>query len=90
MNKKQLIKILRSIGNPRRLEIILYLKKYGTLNVGGIAEKLDLSFRSTSRHLQSLASADLVIRKQQSQTVFYSLSSEIPKVIENIFVRINP
>ncbi len=55
----------------------------------GRQQKIDLSFRSTSRHLQHLVSADLVMRKQQSQLVFYSLSPDIPKVINDIFARIS-
>jgi DNA-binding transcriptional ArsR family regulator len=81
MNEKQLVKILKALANPRRFEILINLKKHRSLNVSAIAEKIDLSFRSTSKHLLKLEDAGLVERRHQSREVFYVLT---PKIIRNI------
>ena len=74
--EKGTIKILKSLANPRRLQIVLLLKKQRNLNVAAVAERLDLSFRSTSKHLLNLEGAGLIERKHQSREVFYLLSPE--------------
>ncbi len=89
MNQKQLVRILKSLANPRRMQILLFLRKHRSLNVSTIAEKLDLSFRSTSRHLQHLKDAGVIDHKQDSTSVFYSLSSEIPTEVIGLFARIS-
>lgn len=87
--EKRIVKILRSLANPRRLQIILLLKKHRSLNVAAVAGKLDLSFRSTSKHLLNLESAGLIERKHQSREVFYLLSSEFKKLIVDTFARMS-
>lgn len=89
LNKRDAVKILKSLANPRRLQILLYLRKYKTMNVSAMAEKLDLSFRSTSKHLLNLENAGLIERKQQSSQVFYSVSSGIPMEVIDLFARIS-
>lgn len=89
MDKRKLVKILKSLSNPRRLQIVLHLKKYRSLNVSAVAEKLDLSFRSTSKHLANLENVGLVDRKHQSREVHYCLSSNIPSEIIGLFARMS-
>ena len=87
-NKKKVVKILKSLASSRRLEVILLLSKFKNANVSFLAEKLDLSFRSTSKHLLNLENAGLLSRKQQSNKVFYFLSSGIPQEVIGLFARI--
>lgn len=89
MDHKKAAKILRALGNPRRMQIVLHLKKDKALNVSAIAQKLNLSFRSTSRHLHHLENAGLVDRNQSGTSVFYFLSSEIPPEVMGLFARIS-
>ncbi len=83
-NQKQIIAVLKSLANPRRLQIITYLKKKESSNVYAIARKIELSHRSTSKHLLNLENAGLVSRKQRSRDVFYQLNSGISPVIISI------
>lgn len=70
---RNLAKIFKALGNQRRLKILQILGKPQVLSVGDIAQKLDLSVKSTSRHLLKLEEAGFVSRHQQSLNVFYSL-----------------
>lgn len=73
---KEKEKILKALANKRRLAIVGALKK-GELSVGDIAEKIHLSFKSTSRHLRLLSAADILEREQKGLTAFYSLSHSL-------------
>ncbi len=84
MNQKQFILVLKSLANPRRLQIVTHLKKRGALNVSVVAQTIDLSHRSTSKHLLNLENAGLVIRKQQSRDVFYQFNSEVFPAIADV------
>jgi len=63
------------------------LLKHKKLTVGEISDKIKLSFRSTSRHLKVLESADFVNWEQVGINMYYSVSPEAPKdfldLIEN-------
>ena len=89
MNEKQLMKILKALANPRRFAILANLKKNRALNVSAIAEKIDLSFRSTSKHLLKLEDVVLVERKHQSREVFYILAPKIITDVITSFVRMS-
>lgn len=71
---KELEKQLKALANFRRLEIIRYLFSVHTASVSEIAQHIKLSFKSTSRHLAVLRSAEILETKQVNLNVFYSLS----------------
>ena len=72
---KELEKILKALANKRRLAILKYLKKAGRAPVADIAEAIDLSFKSTSKHLSILLSADILEKQQSALRMFYYLSA---------------
>ena len=88
MNQRQLVKLFKALANPRRVELLIHLKRHRIMNVSFAAEKLDLSFRSTSKHLQKLEEVGLVDRKKISNEAHYSLSSGILSEIMLLFARI--
>lgn len=73
MNNRNLVKILKAIGNERRLLILQHLFKTKELSVGQISELINLSFKSTSNHLLVLSGINLVESKQVSLNKFYSI-----------------
>ena len=80
MNNKNLVKILKAIGNERRLLILQNLFKTKELSVGQISELINLSFKSTSNHLSVLSGINLVESRQVSLNKFYSIkASNFPK-----------
>ncbi|MEK9194512.1 MAG: metalloregulator ArsR/SmtB family transcription factor [Patescibacteria group bacterium] len=71
---RELEKLLKTLANKRRLLILKYLKENKKASVGEIAGAINLSFRSTSKHLAILSAADVVNRDQQGLQIFYSLN----------------
>jgi len=84
----KLEKVLKAVANRRRLAILKYLKKVDQATVSDISRKINLSFRATSRHLQILLAADLVIKYQRHLYNFYALSSNqlpfIKKLLDSL------
>ena len=71
---KTLEKTLKAVANRRRLAILDLLIKNKELNVKEIAALINLSFKSTSRHLAILASLDFVGKEQRRLYMYYSIS----------------
>ena len=51
---KELEKVLKILGNRRRLAILALLKRQSEATVGDIADSIKLSFTATSQHLAQL------------------------------------
>ncbi len=73
-------RILKALANGRRLLIVAWLKKKHEATVGDIAEYLNLSFKSTSKHLSVLFKSDLLERRQDGLEVFYFLNPKLAKL----------
>ena len=84
MTERELEKIFKAVGNKRRLLILRFLKRNKEGTVGEIAETIKLSFKSTSRHLVVLHSADIVDREQRSLAAHYHLSTNVFPVIKQL------
>ncbi len=77
---KQLERILKGLANRRRLAIIKLLARSKELPVASIADRIHLSFTSTSKHLSLLHHLDIVERRQESLVVYYRLADVLPSV----------
>ncbi len=84
MRTKEIEKILKALGNHRRLEIIACLTKHKYIPVGDIAETINLSFRSTSRHLRILLAADILEKEQQGLQVLYYVAKNQKSFVRSI------
>lgn len=84
MSEKELEKILKAVANKRRLLILRFLKKNKEATVGQIAGAIKLSFKSTSRHLAILHSADIVDREQRSTEAHYSITPNLFPLIKQL------
>ena len=73
---KTLEKTLKAVANQRRLAILDVLMKNRELNVKEIAALINLSFKSTSRHLAILASLEFVDKEQRRLYMYYSISKK--------------
>ncbi len=66
---------LKALADPTRMKIMLMLEgRRRTVNE--IVEFFELSQPTISRHLQTLADADLVKREKSGQKVYYSLNGD--------------
>lgn len=81
-------KLLTAMGNQKRILILCNLTK-GEMQVGALAEELQLSQSALSQHLAKLRHQGLVRTRREAQTVFYSISSKpvvrILQTLKDIF-----
>ncbi|MEK7478833.1 MAG: metalloregulator ArsR/SmtB family transcription factor [Patescibacteria group bacterium] len=81
---KYLEKTLKALANRRRLAILKYLKENKESSVGGIAYAIKLSFKATSKHLNILATMDILEKEQRSLQIFYRLSDDQKSVTQKV------
>jgi len=77
-NKKELTacaKQLGVVGDATRLKICYLLCHYPEVSVGEMAEILDTSVSVVSHSVKKLLELNLVRRRKESQTVYYSLTA---------------
>jgi ArsR family transcriptional regulator len=81
---KELERVLKAFANKRRIEILQLLKTRKETFVGSIAEKINLSVKSTSRHLAILYAAGLIEKAQRNTSVYYRVANDLPEVARRI------
>ena len=89
MDINQAEKFLKVLANRRRLKIIKYLSGGKKASVSELAEHLKLSFKSTSKHLLILKSADIVDGEQVSLARFYYLTQSLDSLLKSLAVLSN-
>ena len=85
IKRSEIIKIFRALGNERRFLIVKHIIDNKELTVSKISELIDLSFKSTSRHLLVLKNANLVVSRQTDLNNFYSIHGEYAKEFMKFF-----
>ncbi len=81
---KELEKCLKALANKRRLAILKILMNKKEATVGELAGAINLSFKSTSKHLAVLKSADIVEHEQRGISYFYKLNPSFPPGVKAI------
>ncbi len=76
--EKRWIIIFKTLGNINRIRIIKMLINGDSISVTGIAEKLSISIKSTSRHLLILQNLDLLDSQGKGGFVFYYFNKNLP------------
>lgn len=84
MKTSALVKITNACGNEQRLEMLKFLrnKKYAT--VSSVSKNINLSVKSTSKHLQILHAAHIVKREREGVEIYYSLNRPLNDVMKVI------
>ncbi len=77
---QNITKCLKALANERRLRILKELDRSDALTINTIAQRIKLSLKSTSKHLQKLTDCDLVEREQKSLLVWCRLNRHHPLV----------
>jgi len=67
--------LLAAMGNQKRMMILCNLAR-GEMQVGVLADKVDLSQSALSQHLAKLRTRNLVKTRRDAQAIYYSISSE--------------
>ena len=76
--------VFRALANINRLKIIAMLSDGRKMNVGDIAEALNISFKATSNHLAMLKNLDVLESQGIAGHVFYSINSQMPKDFQKV------
>ncbi|MBI5188025.1 MAG: winged helix-turn-helix transcriptional regulator [Nitrospirae bacterium] len=71
--------ICKTLGNPKRLEIIDALKD-GELTVTELVEQLKIPKANVSQHLAILRSKKLVVTRREGLNIYYSIAN--PKIVK--------
>lgn len=79
-------RMLRALGNERRLMILCKLVEWGEANVSGLAEAVGLSQPALSQHLAKMRNEGLVTFRRDSQTLWYRIAD--PR-IEQLFAALH-
>ncbi|MBI2028934.1 helix-turn-helix transcriptional regulator [Candidatus Gottesmanbacteria bacterium] len=89
-NKKELVACAQQlgvVGDTTRLKICYLLCRYPELNVGEMADILDSSISVVSHSVKKLLELELVTRRKEAQTVYYSLAkSDFNKTLKEFIV----
>ncbi len=83
---KHFERLFKALANKRRIDIIKLLTKNEQMSVSEIAENINISLKSTSKHLQKLENANLISRKQKSKWGYYSLNNFAPESLERLII----
>ncbi len=71
--------VCRTLGNPKRLQIISLLKK-GELSVGEMVRAMGIAKANLSQHLSSMKQKGILIARREGTSIYYRLAS--PKITE--------
>ena len=67
-------KLLKAIGNARRLMVLCKLVEHGEMTVGDLAGEVGLSQSALSQHLARMRDEGLVAFRRESQTLWYRIA----------------
>jgi len=81
---KRWTQIFRAFGNPNRVLIVKILARGKRMDVSGIAKKLDISIKATSKHLIILSNLDVLNPLGRHNHVFYELNLRAPADIREV------
>ncbi|MGP1393880.1 MAG: ArsR/SmtB family transcription factor [Inquilinaceae bacterium] len=65
-----------ALGDARRLGIIVRLQKQNSLSISSLCEGTDVSRQAISKHLKTLAKAQLVSSEKAGRETLYRLESQ--------------
>lgn len=68
--------VLKSLADETRLKIVTYLQTQGERNVGDIADDMNLTISTTSRHLKLLAKTGILHMRRDGTMRYYTVNSQ--------------
>ncbi len=77
MTSRKLEKLLKTVANRRRLDIVRVLSQQKSSSVIDLANRLRLSFYSTSKHLQILRQEGFITGEQAGKSIEYRLDDDL-------------
>jgi arsenate reductase len=72
-----LVKVLRALGDPKRLRMTQEIAAAGELSCGQLAELFDVSQPTISHHLRILREAEILLVREAGQHRFISVNRKL-------------
>lgn len=79
--------VLRSVANPARLAILVFLLK-GERSVAELEQTLKIRQPNLSQHLRELREVGLVKARREAKSVFYTLTGEQYRALGGLLAQI--
>jgi DNA-binding transcriptional ArsR family regulator len=76
-DERDVLRVLQALGSESRLKIVRLLAGSGSLCVGALACRLDVTQSAVSQHLRVLEEAGLVQSERRGMKVHYSLVRQV-------------
>ena len=77
MDDAVLVKVLRALGDPKRLRMTQEIAAAGELSCGQLAELFDVSQPTISHHLRILREAEILLVREAGQHRFISVNRKL-------------
>jgi DNA-binding transcriptional ArsR family regulator len=88
-NYRTTSKVLKALGNERRLMILDFINKHGSKKLGysviRISEILKLPYKAVSQHLLKLESLDLVNRGKWGPEAHFKITNKGKELLDKVF-----
>lgn len=82
-NLEKVAFVLKTIGHPVRLKIIILLSMYESMTVNDIVEKCDTEQSLVSHHLNNMKLKGILESRREGKHIYYSVKlQEVLNVIE--------
>ncbi len=75
-------RMVRGFSNHRRIQILALLKTKPELSVADIAEEVKINIKTASAHVQRLAVAGLVLKRNQGSAVQHKLTARAENILK--------
>ena len=79
---RELERLVRGFSNHRRIQILELLKKTPELSVDEIAVELRINFKTASEHIQRLAIAGFVLKRNEGHSVRHKLTNRAEFILK--------
>ena len=77
-------KINHACAHDKRLEILRFLRNKKFANVTNVAKSINMTVKSTSKHLQVLYQAHVIKREREGTEIYYSLNRPLNDLLKTI------
>ena len=75
---------MRALGNTRRLNILRYLKIHKEACILDLADELQTTFQTASKHVLRLFDVGILVRTQTGKEMRYRLAKHLSKPVQSL------
>lgn len=79
---KELERVVRGYANHRRIQILEHLAAHPELSVAEVSAQLKIHFKTAAAHMQRLAIAGLVMKRNDANSVRHKLTTRGASILK--------